>query len=121
MKVLLGWVLSYRLGQLKYLAIKTYLEAGAQLHKAITVLFGVIFLIAMTMSGLLLVLVGAMMLVPSSVEARGVFLLSTGALMLLLGVIGYGTLNSEKRWIKMMRIEDMVKEPSKHTRGSIQI
>lgn len=112
MKEILSWVLSYRVGQLRYLVAKTYIEAVSQLHRSATIVFGIIFFIALFASGVMLMTIGTAMILPLSPEGRGIIVLSAGVMFLGLSVLGYFILNSERMWMKYLGVASTLKEIS---------
>jgi len=111
-KVILSWLLSYRVGQLRYLVAKTYLETLSQLHRSVTIFFGITLFIALFASGLILMTFGLAMMVPLSTEGRGLIVMSLGGIIVGLSVAGYFILNSERMWIRFLRVESVLKRIS---------
>ena len=111
-KMILSWILSYKVGQLRYFAAKAYLETLAQLHRSATLVFGVVFLVALFMSGFILITFGVVMIIPVSAEIRGIIMLSVGALAIAVSVFGYFCLNSERRWIRFFRVDSVLQSIS---------
>ncbi|MCB0308395.1 MAG: hypothetical protein KDD48_03405 [Bdellovibrionales bacterium] len=111
-KAIFSWVLSYRIGQLRYLVVKTYLEAASHFYKTAKFVFGIVFFISLFINGIVLTTFGIVMITPISMEARGLIVLSMGVLTIVLSIVGYFFLNSERMWIKLLRVDAVVKEIS---------
>ena len=112
-KGILSWALSYRVGQLRYLAAKTYIETASQVHVMISVILGMIFFIALTTGGIVLLTLGAALTWAPVNEVRGDIILLCGAVVTTLSLTGYMYLNSEKVWVKALRVESVLKEISR--------
>jgi hypothetical protein len=110
MKLFLSWILSYRVGQLRYFVAKTYLETLSQIRRSVSVIFGILLLIALFAGGLVLMTLGVVMIIPTSMEGRGLIVLCVGFVVLALSLSGYFMLNSERMWIKVLRVESVLKE-----------
>jgi hypothetical protein len=108
-KALLSWILSYRVGQLRYLASKTYVEGVSQLRRSASIVFGLVFFVALFMSGIILMAVGFAMIVPLSAAGRGMVVFSIGGIALAGSVAGYLVLNSERMWIRLLRVDSVLK------------
>lgn len=111
-KMILNWVLSYKVGQLRYLVARTYLELVAQLHRSSTIVFGIIFAIAFFASGVMLITFGIAMIAPVSPQGRGMIVLSIGVFVVMLSAVGYFVLRSERMWMKVLNVESVLKEIS---------
>lgn len=109
-KAALSWLMSYRIGQLRYMATKTYLESASQLRQCVTLMFGVIFFISLFISGLLIATVGVIIRLPLSVEDRALSAIVIGMVFIAAAWTGYIILNSEKMWMKYMRVESFLKK-----------
>jgi hypothetical protein len=108
-KAILSWILSYKVGQLRYLASKTYVEGVSQLRRSASIIFGLVFFVALFMSGIILMAVGVAMVVPLSAAGRGIVVFSIGGAALTCSVLGYLVLNSERMWIKLLRVDSVLK------------
>ena len=109
MKPILSWLLSYRVGQLRYLVAKTYLGALFEIRRSALIVFGIIFFIALFTSGIMLVTFGIAMVAPVSTQGRGVIVLSMGLIAVATSSAGYIIFNSERMWIRVLRVNSILK------------